>query len=84
MSDDSRRFIEIGYLPSGAENVFLAEGAADPARLMIAEASARLDAERAAKARAIAVKAADIERAKATRSARIARRFKRALKALRT
>jgi hypothetical protein len=48
-------------------------------REVLDEAGAKLDRQRAAEARAVAAKAADIERAKNTKRAMAARRFKRAL-----
>jgi hypothetical protein len=79
MSDEPR-LIEIGVMPSGFENVHLAEGSANPLAAMVAEANAKLDAKRAAAERARAATLADIERAKATRKAKALRRFRRALK----
>jgi hypothetical protein len=81
MSDEPRRrLIEIGTMPSGYDDVFLGEGAADPLAAMLREGNARLDAEHAARAKALAAKAADAERAKATRRALTMRRLGRALK----
>jgi hypothetical protein len=80
MSDDvPRRMIEIGVLPRSGEIFF--EGADDPIASMIREGGEALDRERAATAKAVAsMYEADLQRVKATRSARIARRFRRALK----
>jgi hypothetical protein len=75
---DAPRRIFVGYLPSGADT-FVAEGEVDPVARLLADASARLDREREAEARAQAAKAADIERVKNTRRARAARRFRSAL-----
>jgi hypothetical protein len=76
MVDEPRR-IFVGYLPTA--DVTYVGGEVDPVAILLRDAEARLDAERAAEARALAAKAADEERAKNTRRARSWRRFKRAL-----
>jgi len=82
MTDEPRRrIIEVGVLPSGNDVVYVGEGSTDPIVTMIAAANARLDAERAAEAKALAAKAADIARLQNTRRARAARRFRKALRA---
>jgi hypothetical protein len=79
MTDDApKRMIEIGVLPTGGGEIFY-EGV-DPIVLMLKDADMRLAAERAAATKTIAVKAADIERTKATRRARALRNLTRALK----
>lgn len=75
-----RRLIEIGTLPAGYNSTFVAEGAADPLAIMIAEGNARLDRIAAEERQREAARLADIERAKNTRRARAARRLKRALR----
>jgi hypothetical protein len=77
------RKVYTGLLPSGAENVFVSEGAADPVAIMLREAGAKLDAERAAEERVRLAKIADEARAKNTRRARAMRRLGKALKFLR-
>jgi hypothetical protein len=79
MADETPRRIFLGVLPSGAD-VFVGEGQSDPVARLISEANAEFDRQRAAEPRAVAAKAADVEREKATRSARTMRRFKRMLK----
>jgi hypothetical protein len=78
--DETPRRIYLGVLPSGAD-VFVGEGQSDPVAILLREANARLDAERAAEARAIAAAAADIERVKATRRAHALKRLTKAFKA---
>jgi hypothetical protein len=78
MTDEPRRLIEIGVLPSGGGEIFF-EGV-DPIVLMLKDADMRLAAERAAAAKTVAVKIADAERTKATRRARALRNLTRALK----
>jgi hypothetical protein len=80
--EPQRRMIPIGVMPSGYADVFLAPGSADPVSLMIADASAKLDREHAEAERIRLAAIADIERAKATRRARAAKRFRHALTAL--
>ncbi len=63
MGDEPRRIV-VGMLPSGGE-IFI--DGPDPIAIMLREANARLDAERAEAERARL--AADIERAKNTRRA---------------
>jgi hypothetical protein len=43
--------VEVGTFSSGFADFFVAEGAADPARLMIAEADAKVEVERAERER---------------------------------
>ena len=76
MADEPRR-VFVGRLPS-ADTIFV--DGADPVVAMIAAANARLDAERAAEARALAARAADIARLQNTRRARARRRVEKALK----
>jgi hypothetical protein len=70
------RRVYVGTIPAGAE---LHDFGGAIAGQMLREAGAKLDAERLAEAKALAAKVADIERAKNTRRARAAQRFKRAL-----
>jgi hypothetical protein len=77
---EPQRLIEIGTLPSGFDATFIAEGGVDPLAVMIREGNARLDAERAAEAKALAAKAADLERVRNTKRARALRRLTRAFK----
>jgi hypothetical protein len=79
MTDEPRNLIEIGYLPSGAD-VFVAEGALDPVSVLVADATRRLDQMRAEDERVRLAAITAIERVKATRRARTARRFRHALK----
>jgi hypothetical protein len=81
VTDEPRR-VYLGLLPSGAD-VFVADGEADPLTVMLSEANARLDAERAEAERVRLAALADIERARNTRRAKAARRFKRALQMFR-
>jgi hypothetical protein len=74
------RRIFVGLLPSAGSTVVYSSGSEDPVGVMVREANAKLDAERAAEAKALAAKAADIERAKLTRRARAARRLKRVIR----
>jgi hypothetical protein len=53
---EPRRII-IGVIPSGQDVTYVGEGAVDPVAFLIDEANAKLDAERAAEARALAAKA---------------------------
>ena len=76
---ETRRII-VGMLPSGGQ-VYVRNGQEDPVAIMIREASAELDAARAADERVRLAAIADIERAKNTRKARNTRRLKRALRA---
>jgi hypothetical protein len=78
MTHEPKR-IFVGHLPSGGVT-YVAEGEIDPVARLIADANAQLDAERAAEAKALAAKAADVERAKATRAARVTKRFRQAFK----
>jgi hypothetical protein len=81
MSEEpQRRLVPLGVFPAGVDSVFIGAGSPDPLSLMIADADARLARERDTEARALAAQIADAERLKATRSARITRRFKRALR----
>jgi hypothetical protein len=79
MTENEPRRIFVGHLPTGGVT-YVAPGEADPVVRLIADANARLDAERAAEERKRAAQAADAERMKATRRARVAQRFRRALK----
>ena len=79
MTDTPRRTVVVGLLPSGGVT-FVGEGEVDPVARMIAEAHAKLDHERDAAERQRLAAIADIERARRTRLARAARRFRRALK----
>jgi hypothetical protein len=81
MTDERRRRVFVGYLPT-ADVTFVAEGEVDPVARLIADANAKLDAERAEAERVRLAALADIERAKRTKRARLVRRFGRALKAL--
>jgi hypothetical protein len=72
------RRIELGVLPAGYDSTF-ADGA-DPLATMIAEGHARLDRMRADEERTRLAQIADQARAEATKRARIARRFRKALK----
>jgi hypothetical protein len=80
MSDAPRRLIEVGTFPTAS--VIFVDGD-DPARLMLRDAGARLDAERAEAARKQKAAALDAERAQRTKLARSRRRLKRALAWLR-
>lgn len=80
--DTPRRSIIVGLLPSGGGVTYVADGEEDPVAVMVREAHARLDAARAAEARALAAKAADAERARNMRGARNMRRLKRAMRAV--
>jgi hypothetical protein len=79
MTSDEPRRIFVGVLPSGHDAVFV--DGPDPVSAMVREAAARLDAERAAEAKALAVRAADLARLQNTARARLARRFRRVLAA---
>jgi hypothetical protein len=79
---DGTRRIFIGHLPTGGVT-YVAEGEADPVATLIADANAKLDREHAEAERVRLAAIADIERARNTRSARAARRLKRALKMFR-
>ena len=76
------RRIVVGVLPSGG-SLTLVNGEADPVVRMIAEAGAELDRQRAEDERAEAARLSDIERAKNTRRARVGRRLKKAMMAMR-
>jgi hypothetical protein len=78
---DEPRLIEIGVLPSGYADTFVADGAIDPITVFLRDADMRLAAERAAAAKMIASKAADVSRGKNTRRARALRRLSRAFHA---
>ena len=80
MAEPPRRVI-VGLLPSGGAVTYVAEGEEDPVAVMVRRTHAQLDAARAAEERALAAKAADIERAKNTRRGRNVRRLRRALRA---
>jgi hypothetical protein len=81
MSEPRRIFV--GVIPSGQDVTYVGEGAVDPVAFLINEAAAELDRQRAAEARALAAKAADIERARRTKLARTRRRIRKALSWLR-
>lgn len=76
--NEPRRVI-VGLLPTSGVT-YVREGAEDPVAIMIREAGAELDRQRAAEARALAAKVADIERAKNTRRARAMRRLTKAMR----
>jgi hypothetical protein len=57
---EPRRII-IGVIPSGQDVTYVGEGAVDPVAFLIDEANAKLDAERAAEARALAAKAPETD-----------------------
>jgi hypothetical protein len=84
MSDAPRRLIQVGTfpMPTGGDVIFV--GGDDPARLMLAEANAKLDREREEAERRRRAQISDVERAKMSvrgmRLARAARRFGHALK----
>jgi hypothetical protein len=67
----------VGTFPAGVDATFV--DGVDPAALMLREANATLDRAREAEARARQIATADAARAQNTRSARAARRFRRAL-----
>jgi hypothetical protein len=81
MSESEPKRIFVGHLPAGGVT-YVAEGEIDPVARLLAAANARLDAERAAEAQALAARAADLERTRRTRSARGLRRLGKALKML--
>jgi hypothetical protein len=81
MSESGPKRIFVGHLPTGGVT-FVADGEVDPVARLIADANAKLDRERAEEARALAAKAADVERLRRTKKARALRRFGRALKTL--
>jgi hypothetical protein len=76
---EPRRIFVAAFEP--ADTIFV--DGADPIALKIDEATRRLDRMREEDERVRLAALADIERAKATRRARAARRFKRALKIFR-
>jgi hypothetical protein len=78
MADEPRR-VYVGLVPSGADVIYVGEGAVDPVAIMLREANAKLDAERAAETRALAAKAADIERVRRTKKARVMRHLRKAM-----
>jgi hypothetical protein len=78
MSESEPRRIFVGHLPAGGVT-YVAEGEIDPVATLIADASRRLDAERAAEAKALAAKAADIERVRRTKKARVMRHLRKAM-----
>jgi hypothetical protein len=79
MSDAPRR-IYIGDIPSGFDATFVAEGAADPLAVMIAEGNAKLDRLAAEERQREAARLADIARLANTRGARAAKRLRHALR----
>jgi hypothetical protein len=81
MTEEPRRLIEIGTLPSGYDSTFVSEGGVDPVAVMLRAAEQKLDAERAAEAKALAAKADDAERLRRTKEARVMRRLGKALRA---
>jgi hypothetical protein len=80
MSDEPRK-IFVGHLPTGGVT-YVADGESDPVARLIADAEAKLDAERAEEARALAAKVADAKRLGDTKRARARRRVEKALKVL--
>jgi hypothetical protein len=78
MSDEPRR-VFVGYLPT-ADALFVGEGEVDPVARLIADANAKLDAERTEAERVRLAALADIERVKNTRRARAAKRLRQALR----
>lgn len=80
MSDAPRRLIEIGILPAGYDLTFVAEGAADPLAVMIAEGNAKLDRIAAEERQREAARLADIARLANTRGASAAKRLRHALR----
>ena len=83
MTDEPRRLVQVGSFPTSGAEIFI--GGVDPVAIMVREANARLDAERAEAERARLSASADAERTKArmrgTRTARAASRLRRALRA---
>lgn len=81
MNDEpTPRRIYVGMLPSAGSVVYAGDGSEDPVRVLLREANAKLDAERAAEAKARAAAVADLERARLTRRARAARHLRKALR----
>jgi hypothetical protein len=80
MSEEPRR-IELGVLPIGYGDVFLAEGEVDPISIMLRQAGETLDRERAEAERKRLSAIADAEWTANTRRARNVRRLRHALKA---
>ena len=81
MTDEApRRMIEVGTLPSGYDSMFIAEGGVNPLAVMVRDANARLDAERAEAERKRLAALADIARVQNTRRARAAKRLRQALR----
>ena len=78
MADAPRRLVEVGTFPTAS--VIFVDGD-DPARLMLRDAGARLDRERAEAEKARLAQAADGERVRNTARARSMRRLRRALAA---
>jgi hypothetical protein len=79
MSENELRRVFVGYLPAGGVT-YVAEGEVDPVATLIADANAKLDRQHAEAERVRLAAIADVERAKSTRSASAARRFRRALR----
>jgi hypothetical protein len=79
MSDPPRRLIEIGVLPTGYADTFVA-GGVDPVAAMIADAIRKDDLAKAEAERIRLAAIADIERARRTRAARSRRRLTRVLR----
>jgi hypothetical protein len=82
MSENEPRRVFVGYLPT-ADAVFVGPDEIDPVARLLADAASKLDREREAEAKALAARAADLARARNTRAARVARRFRRALQMFR-
>jgi hypothetical protein len=80
MTDDTPRRIYLGVLPSGYGDTFIAEGAADPLAVMIAEGHAKLDRIAEEERQREAARLADIARLANTRTARAAKRLRHALR----
>jgi hypothetical protein len=78
MSEERRR-IEVGVLPRASE-IFV--DGVDPLTIMLRDANARLDAERAEADRARLIAVAGAARMANTKRARMARRFRKILKVL--
>lgn len=79
MTEAEPRRILVGTFPAGYSYTAIPDGAVEAA---VRAANTALDLEQERRRRQAEALAADVARVKATRSARVARRFKRALMAL--
>jgi hypothetical protein len=77
MSDEPRRLIQIGVLPTGYADTYI--DGVDPVSVMITDAIRKDDLAKAEAERQRLAQAADIERARKTKLARARRRIRKAL-----